>query len=99
MPNGGDVLRLRLREPGAKADAPNTSVCSPIESGPTWRRQPEGALGNLLVHGSFTRFFNSANVRPANRPSLTAVESSGGVVGTASFECAESSLFSCPQAS
>ena len=69
MPNGGDAQRLRLREPGAKADAPNAFVCSPIQSGPTWHRQPEGAPGNLLVHGSFTRFFNLANVRPANRPS------------------------------
>ena len=28
-----------------------------------------------LAHGSFARFFNSANVRPAKRPSLVAVES------------------------
>ena len=29
-----------------------------------------------FAHGSFVRFFNSANARPARRPSLVAVESS-----------------------
>ena len=29
-----------------------------------------------FAHGFFARFFNSANVRPARRPSLVAVESS-----------------------
>jgi len=29
-----------------------------------------------MAHGSFARFFNSANARPARRPSLVAVESS-----------------------
>jgi len=33
-------------------------------------------LGSVLVHGFFARFFNSANARPANWPSLVAVESS-----------------------
>ena len=31
---------------------------------------------NLFAYGSFARFFNSANARPARRPSLVAVESS-----------------------
>jgi hypothetical protein len=29
-----------------------------------------------FAHGSFARFFNSENARPARRPSLVAVESS-----------------------
>ena len=37
-----------------------------------------------LAHGSFARFFNSANARPARRPSLVAVEFELlGVVGAA----------------
>ena len=32
--------------------------------------------GRLGTYGSLARFFNSANARPARRPSLTAVESS-----------------------
>jgi hypothetical protein len=42
----------------------------------------EGVGGDLalsgvhVAHGSFARFFNSANARPAKRPSLVAVESS-----------------------
>ena len=42
----------------------------------------EGVGGDLalsgarMAHGSFARFFNSANARPARRPSLVAVESS-----------------------
>src|SRR5262249_55933142 len=31
---------------------------------------------NQTIHGSLVRFFNSANARPANRPSLVAAESS-----------------------
>ena len=32
--------------------------------------------GAHVAHASFARFFNSANARPARRPSLVAVESS-----------------------
>jgi hypothetical protein len=36
---------------------------------------------DLFAHGSFARFFNSANARPARRPSLVAVESSSSAAG------------------
>ena len=44
-----------------------------------WAPHGESAAGIILLrfsHGSFARFFNSANARPARRPSLVAVESS-----------------------
>ena len=42
------------------------------------------------THRSLARFFNSAKVRPAKRPSLVAVEFELlGVVGAASLECGE----------
>ena len=41
-------------------------------------------------YGSLARFFNSANARPARRPSLVAVEFEFlGVVGAARLECGE----------
>jgi hypothetical protein len=39
-------------------------------------RQILGTGDDGFAHGSFARFFNSANARPARRPSLVAVESS-----------------------
>ncbi len=40
------------------------------------RRSFSGLSGGRVAHSSFPRFFNSANARPARRPSLVAVESS-----------------------
>jgi hypothetical protein len=53
----------------------------PTEKAPEkeWQRT-QSAIGTLsairFAHGSFARFFNSANARPARRPSLVAVVSS-----------------------
>ena len=44
----------------------------------------------FLTHNSVPRFFNSANARPARRPSLVAVEFELlDVIAAASLECGE----------